>query len=220
MTVRAIVFDLDGTLVDSSGDIAAAMNAAFAPFDAPPLARETVLSLLGGGARNLVQQCALAAHLQLSDAQLDAAVEDYSALYRLDPSSRTVFFEDAHEALPQLAALGIRLGICTNKRSDIARAVLDGLGVGNLFDAVVGIDEVANAKPHPDHLAAAFQQLGIDPADGLYVGDTHIDSSAASALGVAYVQVSWGHADVSSQFSVTRFIDLLPIIEKLSHGKV
>lgn len=230
MTVTSIVFDLDGTLVDSSPDIADALNRAFADLGVRQLTPPEVLAMLGGGPRVLVAK-ALAAvggasegaaaeeaeEEEIDEATIDRLVETYSACYRAEPAARTTFFSDAAEALPALRARGIQLGICTNKRADIAQQVLEQLGVRQLFGAIVGSDTATASKPDPAHLSETIAGLGTDPAACLYVGDTDIDARTAAAAGVRYLHVDWGHdlGDTGLPFTEIRsFGELLGLLDR------
>lgn len=208
MTVSSIVFDLDGTLVDSSPDIAAALNEAFADLGVRELSAPEVLAMLGGGPRVLVTQALAAVGVVLDDAALDTRVEHYSAKYRAAPVDRTVWLADAAEALTSLHEQGVTLGICTNKRTDIAEQVITHLGLREQFGAIIGSDLASAAKPNPAHLRETLRALNVDPSECLYVGDTQIDASAAEAAGVRYVHVSWGHEIAASVQRISRFAEL------------
>lgn len=208
MTAKSIVFDLDGTLVDSSPDIAAALNAAFADLGVRELSAPEVLAMLGGGPRILVSQALTALGVQTDDSMIDARVERYSAHYRAAPAARTVCFADAADALKELHAKGIALGICTNKRTDIAEQVLAHLGLRELFGAVIGSDLASAPKPNPAHLLETLQTLGAEASECIYVGDTSIDAAAAADAGIRYVHVSWGHQLTSQAQQISRFAEL------------
>ncbi|GAB3567918.1 phosphoglycolate phosphatase [Amycolatopsis endophytica] len=188
---RAVVLDLDGTLVDSAPDIARALSTALAAHDLPGIAPDRVRGLLGGGAAELVRG-ALGA-VGGDPALTDVVLETYSRAYRAQPAAATTVHADAREALQALRYQGIRIGICTNKRTGLSHDVLAGTGLAELVDVVVGIDAVAAGKPDPGHLTAVLTALEVSPADAVYVGDTGIDALTAQRAGVAYRHVSWGH---------------------------
>ena len=210
MTVTSVVFDLDGTLVDSSPDIAAALNRAFSELQLRPLTEPEVLAMLGGGPRVLVAKALEELGYTPSETELDAVLERYSAEYRAKPSERTVFFADAADALPQLRERGLMLGVCTNKRTDIAEQVLEHLGVRDLFGAVIGSDLASSPKPDAAHLTETLDALGADTAGCLYVGDTEIDALTAKSAGVRYAHVDWGHQiDAPVAVQIREFSELL-----------
>jgi phosphoglycolate phosphatase len=166
--------------------------------------------MLGGGPRVLVAKALEALDFTPSEAELDALLERYSAEYRARPSERTAFFADAARALPRLRDRGLLLGVCTNKRTDIAEQVLGHLGVRELFGAVIGSDLASRPKPDAAHLTETLAALGADAAGCLYVGDTEIDALTAKSAGVRYAHVDWGHQiDAPVAVRIREFSELL-----------
>lgn len=212
MSAKTVIFDLDGTLVDSSPDIAAALNRAFSGLGLRELGDAEVLAMLGGGPRILVEKALEAVDGPRDEETSNSALERYTAEYRAEPVARTAFFADAAEALPALAEQGVRLGICTNKRTDIAERVLEHLGVRPLFGSVVGSDRATAPKPDAAHLLDTLAELGAEPGECLYVGDTVIDQRTSNAAGVPYAHVAWGHPVDGAQVVLERFSDLLPLV--------
>lgn len=209
----AVVLDLDGTLVDSSADIADAMNHALRAHGIPSITAEQVAAALGGGPTILVEKCLTAAGLSADDpALVDSVLDAYSQRYRAHPAARTQVFDTAATVLPALHARGVLIGVCTNKRTLIAEAVLDAVGLSALIGAVVGSDTTRTPKPLPGHLTDTVTALGADGRRVLYVGDTDIDQRTAAAAGVTYAQVAWGHPDVAADYHLTSFDDLLSIV--------
>jgi phosphoglycolate phosphatase len=186
---RLLVFDLDGTLVDSSRDIAAAANAAvrrvtpgFAPI---PL--DAILSFVGEGARVLVERCLDHVGSALSaDEVLPVYLECYAA--RLLDSTR--LYPGVAEALDAL--VGPALAVLTNKPGDMSRAILEGLGVGARFARVWGAGDVAARKPDPAGLLDLMADLGAPAPETWMVGDSATDVGAARAAGVRVAGVTWG----------------------------
>lgn len=212
MTISCVVFDLDGTLVDASADIAEALNVAFLPFGVRTLEPGEVASLLGGGPRVLVERALGLLGVHVAEKTLEHALKDYSAAYQADPTTQTVILADAGESLPALREAGMKLAVCTNKRTEIAKRVLVDLELADFFDAVVGSDVVKNPKPHPDHLLETLSELGCSPSATLYVGDTSIDAAAAHAAGVAYVQVAWAEESEVPAKRIRRFAEILDVV--------
>lgn len=210
--ITAVIFDLDGTLVDGSADISAAMNKALARAGATPVTSEQVASYLGGGPRVLVEKCLGVHRSSLSEAEIQGVLEDYSAYYRANPASQTVLLDTASTAIPKLADAGLKVGICTNKRTSIAHDVLEALGINKYVGGVVGSDLAEAPKPDPRHLLQTVNTLGSQPSGVLYVGDTSIDSTAAAAAGISYAHVSWGEENVPAQHLLQTFDDLFSIL--------
>jgi phosphoglycolate phosphatase len=184
-----LVFDLDGTLVDSSRDIAAATNAALgrlAP-GTPEIPLPEILSFVGEGARLLVERSLRHVGLDLPPGDVLAA---YLECYRERLLDTTRLYPGIAEALDALA--GASLAVLTNKPGDLSRAILDGLGVGARFARVMGGGDVPTRKPDPAGLLQLVAELGATPAGTWMVGDSATDVGAARAAGVRVAGVTWG----------------------------
>lgn len=213
MNFSSVVFDLDGTLVDASPDITAALNTAFRPLGVRQLAPEEVRRFLGGGPHVLVQKSLKALDCALDEDQAEKVFHDYTLNYRLNPVKNTRFLGDSKKALFALHATGTKLGVCTNKRTDVAERVLSELNVGELFQAVVGSDSVSHNKPHPGHLLWTLDLLESKPSESLYIGDTQIDAQTAVAAGVAYAQVPWADELAEPHAGGPRISNLIDIVK-------
>lgn len=202
----SVVFDLDGTLVDSSHDIAAALNRALAGRANWSLSGADVLPLLGEGVAALVSR---AAELSgVGSADLESLAKVYLAEYRAHPVVDSVLFPEVILTLEALAAAGVPMAVCTNKVTGIAEQVLTGLGVRHHFDSVVGADRPARSKPDPEHLRTALADLGADPGTAVLVGDSPIDQRCAEATGVDFLAVAWAPPEVGGT-RLPRFSSLL-----------
>jgi len=187
--VRLLVFDLDGTLVDSSRDLAAAVNAALvrvAP-RAPAIPLEVVVSFVGEGARLLVERSLRHAGLDLApEAVLPVFFETYAE--RLLDTTR--LYPGVAEALDALA--GLRLAVLTNKPGPFSRTILEGLGVSGRFARIWGYGDVPARKPDPAGLVRLVEELGVTAADTWMIGDSTIDVRTARAAGIRVAGVTWG----------------------------
>ena len=180
----AIVFDLDGTLIDSAPDIAAAVNKTLASRRLPELPASRVAFFIGSGSRDLMARVFDELGKRATRTELESALADYMGHYRASPAARTRPYPGVREALETLRERGTRLGVCTNKREDLARAVLDELGLLAYFASVVGCDRLPWCKPDPRHLQAVVEELGASPSRVAYVGDMEIDRQCAEAAGI------------------------------------
>lgn len=187
-----VVFDLDGTLIDSAPDIHACVNDVLARHGTPLLTLDQVRSFIGGGVDVLWQKIIAAQELQ------DAKKPDYIAAFMTcyqDATQLTRLFSNVAQALETLADRGHPLGICTNKPLAVTQAILAHFGIAHLFGCVIGGDSVPERKPHPAPLRAALQGLGADPAcpKAIYVGDSEFDAACAAAVPVPFLIYTQGY---------------------------
>ena len=209
--VTGIALDLDGTLVDSAGDITTAVNALLAEHGLPGQEVGYVERFIGEGTRQLVGGVYAGMGVDVPDDRLDEDVETYLAHYRRSPVARSRVYPGVLETLGRLRAGGVRLGICTNKAQEIAELVVDRLGLGELADVVVGGDALPARKPDPLHLLTVLDRLSTSPAEGLMVGDSAIDVACAERAGVRCVVVGWAPPDVGGA-TATRISDFAELL--------
>ena len=191
--MKTVVFDLDGTLADTSGDLIAAANACFRDMgEGDVLAAKTDAgtALKGGRAmlRLGMERLGRADDAETIDRYYPMLLEAYGR----EIDTHTVLYPGAMEAVEALKAAGYRVAICTNKPEGLAHTLLTKLGVRDAFGAMVGADTLAIRKPDPEHLFETARRAGGDPALCLLVGDTNTDRETARAAGVPCVLVSFG----------------------------
>ncbi|MCB1520412.1 MAG: phosphoglycolate phosphatase [Hyphomicrobiaceae bacterium] len=191
--ITAIVFDLDGTLVDSVPDLHAAANRLMSEMQLAPLEIATVTSFVGNGIPTLVERCLAAAGSKASEAETRVAVARFKSLYAEEPAIRTVIYPGVVEALDAFQAAGYGLGVCTNKSEALARAVLRDVGLGDKFSVVIGGDTLATHKPDPEGLLSAIDALASTPDTALYVGDSEVDAETAARGRVAFALFANGY---------------------------
>jgi phosphoglycolate phosphatase len=189
----AVVFDLDGTLVDSAPDIHAVGLRMLADLGRPPVTLAQAKSFVGNGAATFVARC-LAATGPEPDAALRAeALRLFHAHYDADPAALSTVYPGVVGLLDALGAAGVPLGVCTNKPRRPADAVLAALGLAPHFAAVVGGDTLPVLKPDPAPLFLTLELLGADPAGALFVGDSETDAATAQAAGVPLALFTGGY---------------------------
>jgi len=181
--IRAVVFDLDGTLVDSAADLALAVNFALRGLGLPERPEAEIVGFVGEGAAKLVER-AVAPRLDLLEPGLALWWEHYRA-HLLD---RTRLYPGIAELLRDAR---LPMAVHTNKPGDLARQILVGLGVADRFAEVLGGDE-APRKPDPAGTRALLARMGVAPAEALYVGDSVVDLELARAVPMPLVTVTWG----------------------------
>ncbi|MFP7570775.1 phosphoglycolate phosphatase [Marivita sp. S2033] len=184
---RAIVFDLDGTLIDSLPDIAAAANALLADHGLAPLPERQIGGFVGMGERVFLDR--LISATALDPLSYDALLAQFIAHYKLC-TGLTRVFPGVLETLAQLRADGLVLGICTNKPGGPLDAVLDAVDLRRHFDVVIAGDTLSLRKPDPAPLRLAFERLGA--THGVYVGDSDVDAATALAAHVPFVLYTEG----------------------------
>jgi 2-phosphoglycolate phosphatase len=187
----AVVFDLDGTLVDSRGDIVAAVNHALLATGRAALPGPVIVQYIGDGARAL---CARAARLAESSEDVDVLVADFLAYYVEHPIDFTRWMTGAQEALDELASMGLPLGICTNKPRASTEAVLGALGIRTRFRAIVAGGDMLEKKPAPAPMLGVAKQLGVPPDVCVMVGDLPQDVLGARRAGMRSIAIEsgWG----------------------------
>jgi phosphoglycolate phosphatase len=183
-----IIFDLDGTLVDSAVDIQAAVNAMLAGIGEPPMDRAEVQSYVGNGLSRLVERVMAARGLDLAQHLVltKAVLHHYGTGPKL-----TRPYPHVPEVLQSLAAAGHHLGICTNKPEGPAKAVLQDVGLAGLFGAVVGGDRLLVLKPDPEMLLLCLRELG--GGEAVFVGDSEGDAETAAAAGLPFLLYTEGY---------------------------
>ncbi|MBI4968598.1 MAG: phosphoglycolate phosphatase [Rhodospirillales bacterium] len=208
----ALLFDLDGTLVDSLPDLALAMNQVLAEEGRAPLALAEVRLMVGDGVPKLVARGLTAAGLPV-EALLERAVAHFLDLYEGGPAAHTTIYPDVPEVLEALRVQGYRLAVCTNKPVDAANHVLRALGLAPLLDAVIGGGSTPALKPDPQPFLAALAALGAPLERGIMIGDSPADIEGARRTGLPAIAVTWGYTrlkpeELGADHLIERFADL------------
>jgi phosphoglycolate phosphatase len=190
MSQALLIFDLDGTLIDSAPDIALSVNAMLADFGAVPLPFATVRGMIGDGARQLVTRVLAASGIQADE---DSALSRYLAHYTASPVIATTPYPGVPETLETLRGAGYRLAIATNKPEKLARQVLGELGLANHFECIVGSDTNPYRKPDPRVLVGVIESLAADPQAAIMIGDSEVDAETAQAAGLPLVLMTYGY---------------------------
>ncbi len=219
--MKTVVFDLDGTLADTSGDLIAAANACFQDMGAGNLltpVADAGTALRGGRAmlRLGVERMGRTADDPLIDEYYQALLEHYAR----DIDTHTCLYEGAMEAVAELKARGYIVAICTNKPEALARELLTRLGILDVFAAMLGADSLTVRKPDPEHLLETVRRAGGDPAQCVLVGDSDTDRNTSKAAQVPSILVTFGPsgedmAALSPDALLERYSDLPDMVEQL-----
>jgi len=189
----AVVFDLDGTLVDSAADVRRALNRTLASEQLPPLDTEVVRYMIGGGPRLLVLRALAELRTRKSRYVVDKLAELFHDEYLRQENIASRLYDGAEKCLEQFRASGARIGICSNKPDDLCHKLLNDLGVLEYFDVILGSGSGLPRKPDPAPLLEVIKRLGSLPEAALYVGDSATDVKTARAAGVDVVLVNYGY---------------------------
>ena len=192
-TRNAIVFDLDGTLVDTAADLAAATNQALAPIGRRRLSVEEVRGMIGGGFPNLIDQGLRATDGPLEGKAFEDVVASARAYYTAHVADLSRAYPGVTEALAAFAENGVKMGVCTNKPAEPSQAILDQLGLGPYLPILVGGDTLPVMKPDPAMLGAVLDGLGAGVPSAVLVGDSETDVALARAAGVPVILVEGGY---------------------------
>jgi phosphoglycolate phosphatase len=208
MQTITLVFDLDGTLVDTAPDLVAATNHALADLGLKPVPDAALRASIGRGARYMIVEALRQTGITLPEPDVDRLLERFLSYYEANIAATSRPFDGAVTALTALREAGNRLVVCTNKREDLSRLLLDALGMTPLFEALAGRDTFTVHKPHPEHLRQVVRLAGGDPARAIMIGDTSIDVATARAASVPVIACSFGYPDMPiAALAADRLID-------------
>jgi phosphoglycolate phosphatase len=189
MKRAVLIFDLDGTLVDSVPDLRAALNEMLGAMHRRELRADEVRRMIGDGTWALVER-ALAATGTITD--VDAAHQHFLQFYEAAPAKLSRLYPGVEATLKSLRVSGARFAVCTNKPQAATLRVLEGFGIAQYFDAVLGGDAVPFRKPDPRHLVAAIERLRATTKDAVMIGDNENDYAAARAAGIPVILMRYG----------------------------
>lgn len=216
-TFPALIFDFDGTLIDSAGEIAQGLNALLAETGRPALSLERVRSFIGDGAATLVERAFAATGGPAGDPP--AMVRRYLELYEEMAGAPEQIFPEVADTLAALRHAGHRLGLCTNKPERATRKLLGLLGMDGLFDSVAGGDTLAQRKPDPAPVRHVLSELGGGP--GVMIGDNHNDVASGHGAGLPVIVLSYGYPrvpphELGAELVIDRFGDLPDALARLA----
>ena len=210
-----IVFDLDGTLVDSAPDLVGTLNVILGDAGIAALPFDEARAFIGHGARRLLERGFRAQGREIAPSELEPLFARFVAHYDAHSADLTRPYPGVVDALTTLKGADARLAVCTNKLTGLSLGVLDKLDLTRFFDAVVGADAAPAPKPDPRHLATAVAAAGGRINRAIMVGDASPDAGAARAAGVPLVLVSFGYteipaADLAPDALIDHFDELIP----------
>ena len=221
--MRTVVFDLDGTLADTAGDLLAAANAALAVLGHPPQlvhGQDDATAFAGGRAMLRLA----AGRLGITDAEglADAGFQPLLDAYGAEIDTHTTLYPGTVEAVDRLRAAGHATGICTNKPEGLAMQLIGRLGLSDRFPVLIGADTLPTRKPDPAPLLETINRLGGSPENAVLIGDTVTDRKTAAAAGIPCVLVTFGPdgrrvADLMPEALLDHYHELDGVLNKLLH---
>lgn len=215
-----VVFDLDGTLVDTGPDLTASLNHALAHLGRQPVDHDSVRDMVGLGAAKLLER-GLGATGGWTPELVQAGLPVFLDYYAANICVGSVPYPGIEAALDELASHGVRLAVCTNKPVSLSTGLIAALGWSGRFVANLGGDSLEVRKPHPRHVLATIEAAGGDPRRAVFVGDSIVDVTAARAAEVPVVAVSFGFADrpaesLGADIVIHHYDALIPALRSLS----
>ncbi|MCU4675277.1 phosphoglycolate phosphatase [Catenovulum sp. 2E275] len=221
---NVLLFDLDGTLIDSAPDLALAVNLTLAELGRTQFPEETIRGWVGNGAKVLIER-ALSGSQQISEHLDPAFAKQALAMflnnYQNNICVKTKLYSGVKQSLAELKDSGYRLAIVTNKPEQFINPIIKGLGILDYFEVCVGGDTLANKKPLPDQLYYACEKMEVDISQCIMVGDSRNDILAAKAAGIASVGLTYGYnygeniAEQNPEWVLDNFADLTNILTNL-----
>lgn len=196
MPAPTIIFDLDGTLVDTAPDLINALNHVLRREGLSPIPLAAARNMIGAGARKLLERGLEAEGRFLDTAELDRLATDFIAFYADNIAVESRPFDGLERALDTLAAQGCSFAVCTNKLEWLSKRLLDQLGLSSRFAAICGADTFGVAKPDPAILRQTIARAGGEIATSVMVGDAGTDVGAARRAGVPVIGCTFGYTDV------------------------
>jgi phosphoglycolate phosphatase len=193
---RIVVFDLDGTLVDTAPDLIAALNYVLGREGLPPLPLKAARNMIGAGARKLIERGLELEGLTLSSDDIARLMKDFVAYYADHIADASRPFEGLEAALDDLERQGFRFAVCTNKLEWLSKLLLEKLDLGRRFAAICGADTFGVAKPDPVILQQTVARAGGQLSGAIMVGDAGPDIGVARRAGIPVIGVEFGYTDV------------------------
>lgn len=214
MSLKLVIFDLDGTLIDSSIDITNAINYAIEPYGVPLVTVKEAISLLGEGISRLMDKVIEKEGIK---ADRDLMIDRFLDYYSTHLVDNTTVYPGVREMLAHLEAY--RKAIISNKRESLSVKIVEKLGLAIHFDVIVGSDTTNDRKPSPMPVRHVLSRLGISPAEAVIVGDSSYDIEAGKSAGIKTIAVTYGYRPPESlqgaDFIINRMAELAEILRRI-----
>ncbi|GEO83122.1 MULTISPECIES: phosphoglycolate phosphatase [Alphaproteobacteria] len=217
MKAPTIVFDLDGTLVDTAPDLVASLNHTIAAASLAPVGYDDLTHLVGQGARAMIARAFALRGEPLAEEEIQPLLDRFIAHYMAEMPGKSRPYPGLIDALDRLTEAGFILAVCTNKMEALAVPLVEKLGLGRHFSAIAGGDTFAVRKPDPGHIIATIEKAGGDPRHAVMIGDSVNDILAARNAGIPSIVVPFGYSDVpiaelGADRQIDHFDELTPVM--------
>ena len=221
MALLTVVFDLDGTLVDTAPDLIATLNTVFAREGLPALDYAAARNMIGGGARRMIESALKFGDRKYSQSDLDRMFAAFIAHYSEHIADQSRAFPGLAEALDELARPNCRLAVCTNKLEQLSKQLLDALDLSRRFAVICGQDTFGVQKPDPAILRRTIEAAGGDPRRAIMIGDSGTDIATARAAAIPVIAVDFGYsatpiAALGADRLISHFDELIGAIRSLA----
>jgi phosphoglycolate phosphatase len=194
---KGVLFDLDGTLVDTLPDILTALNQVMVGEGLREIHEEEGKAFIGGGAHNLIEQAFSAIGVDQDNLRIESAFQQFLISYEKDPTNRSKLYPGVRDFLQTLQLSGIKMGVCTNKPIGLTRKIVAEMAIHHYFgNAILGGDSLNIRKPNPEHVIRVIELMGIQTNNVIMVGDSETDVKAARAAGIPIVIVDYGYSSI------------------------
>lgn len=216
--LKSIIFDLDGTLINSIPDVRLALNHTLTIYGQPEIEHDEIVKLIGDGIHPLITKAFAKTNVVLKTAEINKAISHYLDYYKSNPVVATNIYPDVVNTLQQFKENGLELGICTNKPSIMTKIILEKLNLKHFFTAIISGDEMSHAKPHPDHIQEILRQMNVINLPSVMVGDSIIDKLSAENANIPFIGVSYGYGgnQLNSDMMINHFSELPAALYYLS----
>ncbi len=221
MIPALIVFDLDGTLLDTHADLVESLNHTISAIGLAPVSYDDLTHLVGQGAKVMIERACKLQGEPIDEAALPALLDRFIAHYSANMPGHTMPYPGVVDAMNTLKDVGCKLAVCTNKLEGLARPLLDKLGLTGHFDVITGGDTFPVRKPDAKHLLGTVELAGCDPRRTIMIGDSVNDIMVAHNAGVPSIAVPFGYSDVPVETLnptrvITHYRELTPtLVEEL-----
>ena len=192
---KMMLFDLDGTLVDTAPDFRNSVNYMLEHYNEPPVTLEEIRDWVGYGGRELIRRTMLAKKIEFDDAKLDTMLELFLSHYTENIDDDSKLYDNVKETLVFLKDNNITLSVCTNKDEKLSNTLLEKLDVLHLFDYLVGAHTFEKRKPHPMPILKTLEHLNMSKDEAVMIGDSITDLKSAQGAGIPIVLVDYGYTD-------------------------